>query len=111
MLDAGSGDDVLTGGADNDTLFGGGGADTFVFDTDHGQDTILDFAATDDWLALSSALVGGLASGAEVLAAHAMVTEAGVAFDFGAGNTILLQGVTSLDGLDQRIEVFGDMLI
>ena len=111
MLDAGSGDDILTGGADNDTMFGGGGADAFVFDLDHGQDTILDFAATDDWLALSSALVGGLASGAEVLAAHAMVTEAGVAFDFGAGNTILLQGVTSLDGLDQRIEVFGDMLI
>lgn len=52
VLDGGTSNDYLYGGAGNDRLIGGqhndvlrgdGGADTFVFDSDDGFDTILDF--------------------------------------------------------------------
>ena len=42
-LNGGNGNDTLTGGAGNDILFGAAGADTFVFNTDDGADTIEDF--------------------------------------------------------------------
>ncbi|MBL4919354.1 NosD domain-containing protein [Szabonella alba] len=107
----GAGDDTLEGGAGNDRLYGDAGADTFVFATGHGQDTILGFSAAEDRLDLSSALVEGLASGADVVAEYASVTGAGVIFDFGDGNSILLQGVTTLTGLEDRIDIFGDTLL
>ena len=37
------GDDTIDGGADDDTLWGGSGDDTFVFQAEHGNDTIKDF--------------------------------------------------------------------
>ncbi len=64
-LNGGLGNDTLLGGAGNDTLFGGGGndvlnggtgndrlnggtsADTFVFDENFGQDTIVGFSAAN----------------------------------------------------------------
>ncbi|WP_439588563.1 calcium-binding protein, partial [Hydrogenophaga sp.] len=41
-LIGGAGDDVLDGGAGNDLLLGGNGSDTYVFQTGHGQDVIID---------------------------------------------------------------------
>ena len=38
---------VLSGGAGNDTLFGLGGDDTFLFDSEFGNDTIEDFSEGD----------------------------------------------------------------
>ena len=43
---AGSGNDTLTGGAGDDLLYGEAGADTFVFASDFGNDTIKDFNST-----------------------------------------------------------------
>ncbi len=42
-LYGGNGADELVGGRGNDSLYGGAGADKFVFDIDHGSDTIYDF--------------------------------------------------------------------
>ncbi|SCZ05370.1 peroxidase family protein [Microvirga guangxiensis] len=42
-LKGGRGDDVLIGGRGNDKLSGGSGADIFVFQKNHGRDTVTDF--------------------------------------------------------------------
>jgi Ca2+-binding RTX toxin-like protein len=104
----GAGNDTIDGGAGNDRLFGEAGADTFVFAMGHGQDTIVDFSAAHDRLHLSSGLVEGLTTGADVLADYASVIGGNVVFDFGEGNTILLQGVNTLAGLENRIDIYTD---
>ena len=48
VLDAGAGNDTLTGGKGNDTLIGGAGNDLFVFANDGSTDTIQDFATAAD---------------------------------------------------------------
>ena len=48
-----SGDDVLEGGRGNDRLNGGPGADTFVFASGHGNDTITDFQSGTDRIDLT----------------------------------------------------------
>ena len=70
----GAGDDSLSGGDGADTLLGEAGADSFVFDGAFGGgiDTIGDFSAEDDLIALDDAVFAGLAPGA--LAAGAFVT-------------------------------------
>ncbi|SNS32096.1 calcium-binding protein [Tropicimonas sediminicola] len=52
VLDGGNGQDVLVGGLGNDTLTGGNGADAFVFSGDAGTDTITDFEAGRDVIAI-----------------------------------------------------------
>ncbi|MEP3891490.1 MAG: ExeM/NucH family extracellular endonuclease [Hellea sp.] len=47
-LIGGDGDDFVTGGAGNDLLLGQAGADTFIFDTGHGADRIVDFTQGED---------------------------------------------------------------
>ena len=44
----GTGRDTVVGGSGNDHLFGDQGADTFVFDGNHGIDRIFDFNANND---------------------------------------------------------------
>jgi Ca2+-binding RTX toxin-like protein len=111
LLNAGSGDDMLIGGAGDDILIGGAGADRFLFDSAPGQDRIQDFSMEEDRLVFFSALIDGIATGAEVVAAHATLGDAGARFDFGAGNSILLQGLTTLTGLEDRIDIFGDTFL
>ena len=50
----GDGDDTIEGTSADNRLTGGAGADTFVFDLDHGNDTITDFAAGTDKIDLSA---------------------------------------------------------
>jgi serralysin len=52
-LDAGAGNDTLTGGLGNDTLIGGAGNDKFVFAKDGSTDTITDFETGFDKIDLS----------------------------------------------------------
>jgi Ca2+-binding RTX toxin-like protein len=60
VLYGSAGDDLLRGGAGNDTLFGHGGQDRFVFEAPaQGVDSVMDFAADDRVLVVSSAF-GGL---------------------------------------------------
>ena len=57
LLSGGAGNDLLSGGAGNDTLWGKEGADTFVVELGQGQDTISDFIAGEDRIALGSGVV------------------------------------------------------
>ena len=69
FLVGGAGNDTLTGGAGQDSLLGGGGADTFVFNTcDTTPDSIVDFVAADDTIQLDARIFQGLPAG--VLAAE-----------------------------------------
>jgi Ca2+-binding RTX toxin-like protein len=47
-LNGGSGDDRVDGGGGNDRLTGGSGDDIFVFNNQHGMDTVTDFRAGHD---------------------------------------------------------------
>ena len=49
----GSGNDTLDGGAGDDLMWGGAGADTFVFQAGHGNDTIKDFTDGEDSIDLT----------------------------------------------------------
>ena len=63
-LDGGAGDDLIVGGLGNDALTGGAGRDIFLYDTEGGtagRDTIKDFAAGTDRIALALSAFGALA--------------------------------------------------
>ena len=105
-LNGGAHADRLDGGAGNDTLRGGTHVDTFVFND--GADVIEDFtigtAFTTDRIEVDSALWGGAAmTGSEIVSAYASVVGGQVVFDFGGGDTLTLQGVSSLTGLDSLV--------
>jgi hypothetical protein len=62
-VDAGAGNDTITGGTGSDNLGGNAGSDSFVdLSTADGCDTILDFTTTEDKLALTSAGFAGAAA-------------------------------------------------
>jgi RTX calcium-binding nonapeptide repeat (4 copies) len=64
VLLSGSGQDYLTGAEGNDVLTGGLGNDRFIFSGGSiGQDTITDFVAGQDKIALSKATFGAITSG------------------------------------------------
>ncbi len=81
-------------------------ADTFIFTS--GNDVIEDFSiAQKDHLELDDALWSNTTlTDAQVISQFADVTAKGVLFDFGDGNTLLLEHVASLDGLDLNINIF-----
>lgn len=126
VVDGGNGRDVITlgNGADRyvdtaqlgvngqDTITGGAGADTFVFGSGTGGDIITDFTS-EDRLEFSASLVGGR-SAADALSSFARQVGnhsdsdgtsfgAGTLFDFGAGQTLFLQGVTDTASLADDI--------
>ncbi len=73
-LSGGTGGDTLTGGAGNDSLLGGAGADVFLFGArTEGRDSLGDFAAGEDLMAVSAAGFGGglAAGGAPLLSLNA----------------------------------------
>ncbi len=102
-LDGRDGNDTLIGGEGNDSLTGGAGRDRFVFAL--GADVISDMSvAQGDTIAiLRSALAGQALSGAQIVATYASLTGTAAFFDFGGGNTLTLEGITSLDGLSGHI--------
>lgn len=102
-LSGGTGNDRLSGGAGRDALWGGAGADTFVLANGGDHDTAKDFGAGDR-LALDADLWGSQLTKAQVVSRFADVTSAGVLFDFGDGDSLLLAGVRSLSGLADRID-------
>lgn len=124
-LFGGSGNDTLEGGADNDVLFGGAGfdtiygglgddtlegnfnADVFVFTDGHGNDTVTDFAATNNFERIDFSGLSAINSLADLnlgSASSGAATQVGsdVLIDTGGGNSITLTGVTlsTLDGFD-----------
>ena len=105
-LAGGAGNDRLDGGTGADWLFGGSGADGFVFKS--GRDHVGDFnRATGDRIYLEDAVlraVHGL-TGGQVVAKFGHDLGATVQLDFGAGQTLTLDGVPSLAGLAQALFV------
>jgi Ca2+-binding RTX toxin-like protein len=81
ILTGGNGDDLLNGGAGNDILTGGNGADRFVLASGAGTDTLTDFKAGTDLIALSGGVSfnqlsfsgNNILKGSEVLATLAGV--------------------------------------
>lgn len=88
-----TGNDRLDGGLGNDVLTGGAGADTLVFRA--GADRITDFADNVDTIALDDALWGGAPRTVAQLVAMATVVSGGVLFNFGNGNTLLVENLAS----------------
>lgn len=98
-LNGGAHGDWLDGEAGNDVLRGGTHADTFVFNA--GQDRIEDFNfAHLDRIALDRAALGvGNRSGAETIADFGEIEGGLAVLDFGDGNQLTIESLTSLDGL------------
>ena len=75
FLVGGAGNDTLAGRGGNDSLIGGGGQDTFVFDAAldaaANLDSILDFTPADDTIQLSGAVFAGLPEGSLAVGAFA----------------------------------------
>jgi len=76
---------VLNGGTGNDVLYGGADADTFYFGLGSGQDTISDFsAAQNDHISLH-AYAGGVVNGGGITFTQ---QGANILIDLGGGNTV-----------------------
>jgi Ca2+-binding RTX toxin-like protein len=104
-LFASQGHDTLEGGAGNDQLAGGSLNDTFIFRTNHGQDTITDFEILRDTLRFDQALWAGTLTEQQVVDTFASVTAGGdVVFNFGSGNTITMDNITDLVALVDTID-------
>lgn len=102
-MNAGGDDDLLIGGGGNDWMRGGSGADVFVFATGHDSDVIDDFDIREDTLQIDPGLANGQT--AAQIAAGASITGFGVLIDFGGGDTILLDGVYTTNGLAGAIDI------
>ena len=99
------GADHLNGNSGADRLTGGTGADTFQFATGSGADVVTDFTVGQgDRLGLAKSLWGGGLTDQQVVSRYAEVLGGNVLFDFCDGDTLLLQGVRSLNGLADRID-------
>ena len=94
FLVGGAGNDTLDGRRGNDMLLGGGGKDTFVFDTSLNAsinvDRVLDFSVADDSFQLSKSVFMGLSEGPLAANAFALSTAAPMAeqriiYDQGTG--------------------------
>lgn len=106
ILRGGGGDDTISGKAGRDTLTGGSGSDTFVFTKNGGFDTVVDFGKGNDVLRIDPALLDpGVISGGDVIDSYASVVTDGVMLNFGGGDKILLEGLTSLNGLSDQFEL------
>ena len=107
-LQGGTGADRLAGGEGNDRLNGGTGADAFLFAPRGGRDRVEDFSlGQGDKLVLNDALwksAGDLRAG-QVVSKFAEVTTDGVLFDFGGGNTLLLEDLKTTQGLSGAITI------
>lgn len=100
-LSGGTGNDTLDGGTGNDVLTGGRGADSFVFSAGYGRDRVKDFNGADgDRLLLDTDLwAGQTLTRQQVVTQLASVVGSRMVFDFGDGDLLELQGITSKAGL------------
>jgi Ca2+-binding RTX toxin-like protein len=107
QLFGGDGVDRLNGGTGNDILAGGLGTDTFVFGPASGADVITDFSASQaDTFILGNILWGNVElTETEVIAQFAQVIAGNVVFDFGGGNTLQINGLNTLTGLENNFSI------
>jgi Ca2+-binding RTX toxin-like protein len=96
-LEGEDGRDILNGGNGNDLLIGGNDRDIFIFN--QGADIIRDFGNGNDRLRLDDKLWNGTLTKAQVLA-FASQDGTNTTFDFGNGNTLVLENYTDIAGLE-----------
>lgn len=96
-----AGADILNGDAGNDILSGGTGEDIFVFTS--GNDRITDFDFDEDTLHISRQLVGQSHPPDADLTPFVSITPDGALLDFDDGNTLLIEGLTTLDELQDAV--------
>ena len=107
----GAGDDTIFAGPGFDQLWGGAGADRFEFYRDFGWNRVEDFSAADgDVLGLGRWMWSGThgpLTAAQVVQTFGRVTSGGDAvLEFaGAGTTVVVVGLGSLDGLADSIVI------
>lgn len=107
MLYGGDGKDRLVGDGGADKLYGGDDADTFVLRKGFGTDRVMDFDLSEgDRLAFDDNLWSGDLTPWQIVNTFATATDAGVVFDFGRGNLLVLEDVYTTDGLAARIGIF-----
>lgn len=103
IIKGGTGKDRIEGQRQDDVLVGNGGADKFIFRGRIDSDTIKDFRAGQDELHLSEKLWTGTLSKQAVINRFAEVVNGDVVFDFGGGQMITLDGVSTTNGLASDI--------
>ena len=107
ILNGGTGNDRFWGGWGNDTVTGGADADTFVFGLNGGRDVITDFnAAEGDLLRIDDRLwinSHGVLSASAVVSTFGTTQDGTLTLTFDGGETIALNGVTTLT---DALEVF-----
>ena len=100
------GDDILIGGGGNDALKGGDGADSFRFYRGGGVDRITDFTLWQgDRLELARGLTGGVTRAEVVIDRFGTTINGNAALRFADGETVILRGVASFDGLADALFV------
>ena len=94
--------DILNGGEGDDILEGGIQADQFIFEGAFGNDTITDFAATNNAERINLSAVDAITDFQDLIDNHMSQVGADVVIDDGLGNTITLQSVllSDLDAVD-----------
>ncbi|WP_083780874.1 calcium-binding protein [Roseovarius nubinhibens] len=105
VLRGGNDRDLLHGSTGNDVLTGGAAEDRFVFRDGWDRDRITDFNKSQDTLLLDNNLWSGSLSTSQVVSRFAKDTGSNVVFDFGGGDTLTLQGVGSISGLSDAIDI------
>ncbi|MEL6914394.1 MAG: hypothetical protein AAFP13_07810 [Pseudomonadota bacterium] len=110
-LNAGGGDDTLRGGTGDDTLKGGSGGDLFIFSAAMDEDLVLDLEAGVDTIQLSSALLDGALTAAQVVDRFGGFDGGRAELDFGGGDEIVFDGITDLGDLEASIVIVNEFLI
>lgn len=105
-LYGGVANDTLSGGTGNDRLTGGAGADVFVFGRGDAADRVTDFnRAEGDRLRLDPDLWSGTLTARQVVDRFARVASGDLVLDFGSGDTLTLEGITTTSGLSGAIDI------
>nr|WP_281501785.1 calcium-binding protein [Aliiroseovarius sp. F20344] len=103
-LRGGNGNDMLDGGTGRDTLIGGKGRDTFVFNS--GVDRIRDFHHRHDKLLFENDLWGGGRKSVKMILKFAKIQGNKAVFDFGDGDKLIIDGISSLTHLKDNIDFY-----
>lgn len=113
IVNAGAGDDIITGGTGKDALTGGDGADTFNFNETadftaatanalgNNADSIADFAAGSDILALTGGASWSIVAGGSGNAGVATIGAEGVVTSFNAADDTLAERITAVEAAIQ----------
>lgn len=101
----GDGNDTIWSGAGDDLLGGGAGQDDFYFAS--GADTMIDFNVSEDTLWFGSWMSGsGINNGTDIVNTYGSVVGGDAFLDFGSGNTVTFDNLSTLTGLADAIELF-----